>query len=221
MYYQEGCTTEHYKKSVQTSTNDQIPYWYPLCITGEVWNAYVNNPFDFTTRKEFLSTISLSCIDEKKGTNMMPPYALTLKIVTTDVGLISSQGKKKIDARMYNGYLLTPGIVYHIADYRNPFEIGIINFITQFGNFMRKGPYVTIHGAYSGYINMNATYINGCVGKEQIIPVTMFLVVLYNACFMYQKDNKSNLLIAALDTFDSGPKVDHEIFMNTLSECND
>jgi hypothetical protein len=24
-----------------------------------------------------------------------------------------------------------------------------------------------------------------------------------------------------LDIFDLGPKVDHEIFMNTLSECND
>ncbi len=68
---------------------------------------------------------------------------------------------------------------------------------------------------------MNATYINGFVGKEQIIPVTMFLVLLYIACFMYQKDNKSNLLISALDTFDLGPKVDHKIYMNTLSECND
>ncbi len=147
------------------------------------------------------------------------------------MGPISSQGERKIDVRMYNRYLLTPGIVYHIESktqnsllndrYGNPFEVGIINFITPFGNYMRKGPYVTIHGAYSRYINMNATYINGCVGKEQIIPVTMFLVVLYNACFMYQKDNKSNLLIAALDTFDLGPKVDHEKFMNTLSECND
>jgi hypothetical protein len=71
---------------------------------------------------------------------MMPPYALTLKSVTTDVGWISSKGKRKIDARMYNGYLLTPGIVYHIASktqnsilndrYGNPFKVGIINFIT-------------------------------------------------------------------------------------------
>ncbi len=30
MYYQEGCTTEHYKKRVQMSTNDQKPYQYPL-----------------------------------------------------------------------------------------------------------------------------------------------------------------------------------------------
>ncbi len=119
---------------------------------------------------------------------MMPPYALTLKSVTTNVGPISSQGERKIDARMYNGYLLTPGIVYHIVlkaqnsllndHYGNPFEVGIINFITRFENYMRKGPYVTIHGVYSGYINMNATYINGCVGEEQIISVTMFLVML-------------------------------------------
>ena len=67
---------------------------------------------------------------------------------------------------------------------------------------------------------MTATYINGCTGKEQIIPVAMFLVMLYNACFMYQSNKKSNLLISALDTFDLGASVDHEKFMNTLSECN-
>jgi hypothetical protein len=67
---------------------------------------------------------------------------------------------------------------------------------------------------------MMATYINGCAGKEQIIPVTMFLVMLYNACFMYQKDKKSNLLISALDTFNLGVSVDHGKFINTLSECN-
>jgi hypothetical protein len=67
---------------------------------------------------------------------------------------------------------------------------------------------------------MTATYINGCTGKEQIVPVAMFLVMLYNACFMYQKDKTPNLLISALDTFDFGASVDHEKFMNTLSECD-
>ncbi len=68
-----------------------------------------NNPFDLnTTMKEFLSTISLSSIDEKKDTKMTPPYALALENVTTDVGLISSHGQRKIDARHYNGFLLTP-----------------------------------------------------------------------------------------------------------------
>jgi hypothetical protein len=67
---------------------------------------------------------------------------------------------------------------------------------------------------------MMATYINGCTGKEQIIPVTMFLVVLYNACVMYQSDKRSNLLITALHTFDLGASIDHEKIMNTLSESN-
>jgi hypothetical protein len=67
---------------------------------------------------------------------------------------------------------------------------------------------------------MTATYINGCTDKVQIIPVTMFLVMLYNACFMYQSNKNSNLLISMLDTFDLGASVDHENFMNTLSECN-
>ncbi len=75
---------------------------------------------------------------------------------------------------------------------------------------MLKCPHRKIHGAYSKYINMTETYINGCAGKEQIVPVTMFLVMLYNACFMYQKDKNSNLLVSALDTFDLGASVNHE-----------
>jgi hypothetical protein len=71
---------------------------------------------------------------------MTPPYALALENVTTDVGPISTHGQRKIDARHYNGFLLTPGIVYHIASkmqnsllndrYGNPFKMGIIKFIT-------------------------------------------------------------------------------------------
>ncbi len=69
----------------------------------------------------------------------MPPYAITFKNLTTDVGPITTYKGRKIDARHYNGYLIIPGIVYHIASkitnslvtnrYRNPFEVGIINFI--------------------------------------------------------------------------------------------
>ncbi len=231
MYYQETCTTDSYKKRIHPyEGKDQIPYGYPVCITGVVWDAYVDNPFDLCTRKEFLSTISLSCIDEKKETKMKPPYALALENVTTDVGPLSTHGQRKIDARHYNGFLLTPGIMYHIASkmqnsllnkcYGNPFEVGIINFLTRFGNYMQKCLHLKIHGAYSKYIIMMATYINECAGEEQIIPVTIFLVMLYNACFMYQKDKKSNLLVSALDTFDLGASVDHEKFMITLSECD-
>jgi hypothetical protein len=102
--------------------------------------------------------------------------------------------------------------------YGNPFKVGIINFIARFGNHMRKALYLKIHGAYSKYVEMTVQYVNGYTGEVQIIPVTMFLVMLYNACFMYQSNKKSNMLITALDTFDLGANIDHELFMNTLSE---
>jgi hypothetical protein len=161
---------------------------------------------------------------------MTPPYALALENVTMDVQPISSHGQRNIHARHYNVFLLTPGIVYHMTSkiqnsllngrYGNLFEVGIINFITRFGNYMQKTPYLKIHGAYSKYINMMATYVNGCGGKEQIIPVAMFLVMLYNACFMYQSDKRSNLLITVLDTIHLGASIDHGKFINTLSESN-
>ncbi len=177
MYYQEFCTTKSYKKKIHGyEGKDQMPYGYPLCLTGEAWDAYANYSYDLSTMKEFLNTISLNCIDKKKDYKMMPPYALALENVTMDVGLISSQGQRKFDARHYNGFLLTPGIVNHMTSkvqnsffnnhYRNSFEVGIINFITQFGNYMQKTPYLKIHGAYSKYVNMMATYVNGCGGKE-------------------------------------------------------
>jgi hypothetical protein len=100
MYNQEFCTTKSYRKKINGyKVKDQIPYRYPLCLTGEAWDVYAVNPYDLSTRKEFLNTISLNCIDKKKDTKMTPPYALALENVTTDMGLISSHGQKEIDAR--------------------------------------------------------------------------------------------------------------------------
>jgi hypothetical protein len=40
MYYQEACTTDSYKKRIHPyKGKDQIPYGYPICITGVVWDA--------------------------------------------------------------------------------------------------------------------------------------------------------------------------------------
>jgi hypothetical protein len=216
------------RKKSSYEGKDKPAYGYPECLTSAAWDAYTKNPFDLTTRKYFLSTISLTCIDKTKDTKMTPPYALTFESLTTNVGPVTTYGGKKIDARHYNGYLIIPGIVYHMASkitnslvtdrYGNQFKVGIINFIARFGNHFCKASYLNIHGAYSKYVDMTAQYANGCTGEVQIIPVTMFLVMLYNACFMYQSDKKSNMLITASDTFDLGANVDHELFMNTLSE---
>ncbi len=127
------------EKIHQYEGKDKPAYGYPECLTGAAWDAYTKNPFDFTTRKDFLSTISLTCIDETKDTRMTPPYALTFESLTTDVGLVTTYRGRKIDARHYNGYLIIPGIVYHMASkitnslvtnlYGNLFKVGIVNFI--------------------------------------------------------------------------------------------
>jgi hypothetical protein len=160
MYYQEACTVENYKKKNHPyKGKDKPAYGYPDCLTSAAWDAYTKNPFDFTTRKDFLNTISLTCIGETKDAKMTPPYALTFDSLTTDVGPVTTVGGRKINARHYNGYLIIPGTVYHMASkitnslvtnrYGNQFEVGIINFIARFGNYTRKAPYLKIHGAYS------------------------------------------------------------------------
>ncbi len=91
MYYQDFCTIKSYKNKInEFKGKDMILYGYPNCLTGKAWDAYNNNPFNLSNRKEFLSTISLSCIDKKKDTKMTPQYVLALENVTTDLGPISS-----------------------------------------------------------------------------------------------------------------------------------
>jgi len=95
----------------------------------------------------------------------------------------------------------------------------MINYIARYGPYTRLKPFVKLHGAFSNYIEMTeVSYINECTGEFQIIHVTMFLVTLYNECWMFQRKKGSNMLIFALDTFDLGDDVEHEKFMKTLSE---
>jgi hypothetical protein len=210
--------------------NDAVCYGCPSCITSEAWNAYINAPFNQIARKAWVKTITFPCIDKTKTSDMTPLYGITYKSVTMDLGnLVTKHGPRKVDVQLYNGYLLIPGIVYHLSAktksirvnelFGSAFEVNVINFVARYGNYTQKSLYVKIHGTYSKYIEMtNPTWINGCTGKYQIIPVTMFLVMLYNACFIFQKDKETNMLITALDTLDLGADVDHEKFMNTLSE---
>ncbi len=96
--------------------------------------------------------------------------------------------------------------------------MNLINYITRFGYGMRRGPHVTLHGAYSRYTTLNSTkYIQGCFDNiNRIIPVTIFMMMLYNACFTYQKNKSANLLISALEKFDIVSSIDVDMFMNTF-----
>ena len=95
---------------------------------------------------------------------------------------------------------IIPEIVYHLTSklrnsilnerFGKPMEVRMINFIARYGNYMGRLPYLKIHGAYCKYVDILATNVNECTGDAQIIPVTMFLVTLYNACFMFLCNKK-------------------------------
>ncbi len=162
---------------------------------------------------------------------MKPPYAIWWPSLTTDVGPLEKRSRC-INVRHVNEYLIIPGIVYLLNTKLQKYvlndqlgenqEMNLINFITRFGYATRRGPHVTLHGAYSHYTSLNETkYIQGCFDNvNRIIPVTILIVMLYNACFTYQEDKSCNLLISALDRFDMGSLVDDNMFMNTFSELS-
>jgi hypothetical protein len=136
--------------------------------------------------------------------------------------------EQSIDVRHYNAYLLVPRLVYHLStklkNNANHNHIGqtvkvkLIRFLTRCGYATRAAPFCKLHGAYGKYTNMqNLNYINNCNNWNRIIPVTVFLVMLFNACFMYQPRADTNLLITALNGFDYGKNLTNETFMATLS----
>ena len=134
--------------------------------------------------------------------------------------------------RHVNGYLIIPGIVYLLSTKKQKAvlndqlgedqEMRLINYITRFGYGTQRGPHVTLHGAYSRYTTLNETkskYIQGCFDNvNRIIPVTIFMMMIYNACFTYQEDKSNNLLISTLDGFDVVSSIDDDTFMNNFSE---
>ncbi len=73
-----------------------------------------------------------------------------------------------------------------------------------------------------GHMESTQTYrtwtTSNCDDCNRIIPVTVFLIMLFNACFMYQPKADTNLLITALHGFDYGMSSNDDTFMSTMSK---
>jgi hypothetical protein len=165
----------------------------------------------------------------RKKKQLTPPNGILWMSLTSDVGPVKNK-RRLIDVRHMNAFLIVPGIVYNLSTKLQKGELhdhlghnqemNLINFITRFGYAMQRGPYLTIHGAYTQCTTLNLMkYIQRCPNNvDQIIPVRLFLVMRYNACFTYQDDKTENLLITALDKFNLGSMVDDDTFMTTFGE---
>lgn len=224
--YQRDQNVQQYQTFVEENKTDKS-YGYCSILSSEVWKQYIAAPFDETATQKYLKETTLECKD-KSSTKLNPPYAITFENITKDVGLVKD-GKRLLDVRHYNAYLLIPRLVYHISTklkhtslnmrMGKRYEVDLIHYLTRFGYGTRAGPYAKLHGAISWYTDIKSTvYINNCDKDDQILPVTLFLVMLFNACMTYS-NRHADILINALDRFDINTTLDDDTFMSTMSKC--
>jgi hypothetical protein len=202
---------------------------YPGLLASDEYTNYIKDPFNKDNSSTYLNlSLSHHRVSGTKGEGSFPPFKISYKSLTYDVGAVDRQ-VGLIDVRHYNVYLLVPKLVYHLSTklkndaIHNPIgqtdKVKLIHFLARYRYATRAAPFFKLHGAYGKYTNMqNLNYINNCNDWNRIIPVTVFWVMLFNACFMYQPKANTNLLITALKGFDYGKNLTDETFMATLSK---
>jgi hypothetical protein len=164
---------------------------------------------------------------------------LHFKIFTEDVPVetTKNKGEKYLDAGHINAFILTPPITTILnAKLQSKPLRGMINdennvkitsYICRFQYRTKTITNNKVHPALikyspSGVEFQKKNVINNLLGNDRVVPVTIFLVTMYNACMLYQKDKTTNLLIPKLQRFDMIGKVDDNTFIDTMSEylCN-
>ncbi len=202
---------------------------YPGLLASDDYINYIKDLFNKDKTSTYLTLSSPHHkVSGTKSERSFPPFGVTYKSLTYNVGVVDRQ-VRLIDVRHYNAYLLVPRLVYHLSTklknnaihncIGQTDKVKLIHFLTRYGYATRAAPFCKLHGAYRKYTNMQTlNYINNCNDWNRIIPVTVFLVMLFNACFMYQPKADTNLLITALNGFDCGKNLTDETFMATLSK---
>jgi hypothetical protein len=95
----------------------------------------------------------------------------------------------------------------------------MINFTCRYAFLTRAYNQNSTHTAVAEYLpDVKAEYLNSCKGTHQLIPVEVFIMTLYNACFMFQTDKTDNLMIKALERIDLMPNINDNTFFKTMSE---
>jgi hypothetical protein len=202
---------------------------YTDLLASDDYTNYIKDSFNKDKTLRYLG-VTLPCYRAPgtKGDCSYPPYGITYECLTYDIGMFERQ-VRLIDVRHYNAYLLVPRLVYHLSTklknnaihnrIGQSEEVKLIRFLTRYGYATRAAPFCKLHGAYRKYTNMQSmNYINNCNDWNRIIPVTVFLVILFNASFMYQPKADTNLLITALNGFDYGMSLTDDMFMSTMSK---
>lgn len=230
MKYQQHIAKKKFKDLMIANNNDDNFLGYSKTLHTTEWINYINNPFDNDILKKFTNIIVVENSNKNKKT-LQPPYGLFWDNLTSNPTYTNSnKASRSIDSSHVNGFLIIPLIVHTLVDKLQPTEkllvgnntkVNIIHALTRVAYGMRKNPSVQLHPAVYNYCTeANETeYTQALVDIHIVIPVTVFLVTLYNASFMFDVNKSRNLLVSALKRFDLGSTVGDSTFMNTMSKC--
>jgi hypothetical protein len=211
---------------METYQNDDYKAygWCSLLATDE-WNTYIIDPLNENARLAFIAKMNNK---EKFPKNTSPPYGVFYESMTVTVGKIE-KGRRWVDQRHLNGYDMIPIIVTILhAKKKNDIIPNVVSddlnhqmkyYICRYIYATKLHNQNTLHPAVEMYLpEVTGEYLNACTGKYQVIPVSVFLMTLYNACFMFQQDKTDNMLIEALECFNLTQNLDDETFFTTLSK---
>jgi hypothetical protein len=225
------------KKMKESDNDDYVVYKYCELLNNKKWDKFISDPlndkakwdfFDFMTKRNKYTLSELSEEETKNKINDYPPYAIQWEGMTVDVGG-TKHAVRKVDPRFYNGYLMLPSIITMLHAkikkeipskiVSDPTNKALINFTCRYAFLTRAYNQNSTHTAVVEYLpEVKSEYLNSCRGPYQVIPVAVFIMTLYNACFMFQTDKTDNLTIKALERFDLTPNIDDNAFFKTMSE---
>jgi hypothetical protein len=224
-------------KKMKENNDNFVVYTYCELLHTTKWDEFIKNLLNDKAKWDFLDEMTkrskymlLELTEEEKKIkiNKYPPYGILWEGMTLDVGGIKG-GVRKVDLCFYNGYQMLPSIVtiLHskiknkipskiVADATNK---KMINFICWYAFLTRAYNQNSTHPAVAEYLpEVKAEYLNMCNGTYQVIPVAVFIITWYNACFMFQTIKTDNMSIKALERFDMMPNVDDNTFFKTMSK---
>ncbi len=197
-------------------------------LSSKVYTDYIKDPFNTETTMTYLrETLPRHKVHglECNFNRSLPPYGISYENLTYDVPYHEKKSIiSTLDTTMHTALCQDWFITCLQSSWMRPFTIILVktkkwnlsNSSLGMGKLQELTLIVSFTEPYGKYTRIhNVPYINNCDNWNRIIPVTMLLVMLFNACFMYQDSANRNLLITALNRFDYGKSLTDDTFMNT------
>lgn len=216
----------HKNKMDQAGDDEQKAYGWCSLLNTQEWEEYIKNPLNDRSRADFIAKMTNSALHKEYAP---PPYGIYFESMAVSIGKIEKGGVRHVDQRHLNGYYMIPIIVTILhAKKKNDtltnvvtdeMNMSMINYICRYIHGMKGYNNNTIHPAVEYYLpEVKGAFLNSCVDKYQILPVTVFLMTMYNACFMFQKEKDNNDLIRAMERVNLTPGLDDNTFFSTMSK---